>query len=71
MGPALPHWCWRAGLQENFAAMVMTLVILALCIALPVLGVAHIAEQRRRGRAEHEAIESERRFGSLPKVRST
>jgi len=52
-------------LQENFAAMVMTLVILALCIALPVLGVAHIAEQRRRGRAEREAIESERRFRLL------
>ena len=45
--------------------MVMTLVILALCIALPVLGVAHIAEQRRRGRAEREAIESERRFRQL------
>jgi PAS domain S-box-containing protein len=45
--------------------MVMTLVILALCIALPVLGVAHIAEQRRRGRAEREAIESERRFRLL------
>ena len=45
--------------------MVMTLVILALCVALPVLGVAHIAEQRRRGRAEREAIESERRFRQL------
>jgi PAS domain S-box-containing protein len=45
--------------------MVMTLVILALCIALPVLGVAHIAEQRRRGRAEREAIDSERRFRLL------
>ena len=45
--------------------MVMTLVILALCIALPVLGVAHIAEQRRRGRAEREAIDSEQRFRQL------
>jgi len=45
--------------------MVMALVILALCVALPVLGVAHIAEQRRRGRAEREAIESERRFRQL------
>ncbi len=45
--------------------MVVTLVILALCIALPVLGVAHIAEQRRRGRAEREAIDSERRFRLL------
>src|SRR5438046_8597060 len=45
--------------------MLMTLVILVLCTALPVLGVAQIAEQRRRGRAEREAIESERRFRQL------
>src|ERR1051326_487255 len=45
--------------------MLMTLVILALCTALPVLGVAHIAESRRRGRAEREALESERRFRQL------
>ncbi|HMH60756.1 MAG TPA: PAS domain S-box protein, partial [Bradyrhizobium sp.] len=43
----------------------MTLVILVLCTALPVLGVAHIAESRRRGRAEREALESERRFRQL------
>src|SRR5437667_10026665 len=42
--------------------MLMTLVILVLCTALPVLSVAHIAESRRRGRAEREALESERRF---------
>ena len=45
--------------------MVMTFVIVALCLALPVLGVAHIAEQRRRAQAEREAIESERRFRQL------
>src|SRR5437762_13034755 len=45
--------------------MLMTLVILVLCTALPVLGVAHIAESRRRGRAEREALESERRFRQL------
>ena len=45
--------------------MVMTFVILALCLALPVLGIAHIAEQRRRARAEREAFESERRFRQL------
>ena len=45
--------------------MVMTLVILALCTALPVLGVAHLAELRRRSRAEREALESERRFRQL------
>src|SRR5205809_3068242 len=45
--------------------MLMTLVILVLCTALPVLGVAHIAESRRRSRAEREALESERRFRQL------
>src|SRR5205085_5659337 len=50
---------------ESFGAMLMTLVILVLCTALPVLGVAHIAESRRRGRAEREALESERRFRQL------
>jgi PAS domain S-box-containing protein len=45
--------------------MLMTIVILALCVALPVLGIAHIAELRRRERAEREAIESERRFRRL------
>src|SRR5207237_8596831 len=45
--------------------MLTTLVILVLCTALPVLGVAHIAESRRRGRAEREALESERRFRQL------
>src|SRR5436305_13085392 len=45
--------------------MLMTLVILALCTALPVLGVAHIAESRRRGRAEREALATERRFRQL------
>ncbi|MBV9965834.1 MAG: PAS domain S-box protein [Alphaproteobacteria bacterium] len=45
--------------------MVMTFVILALCLALPVLGIAHIAEQGRRARAEQEALDSERRFRQL------
>jgi PAS domain S-box-containing protein len=45
--------------------MMMTLVILALSAALPVLGIAHIAELRRRERAEREALESERRFRQL------
>src|SRR5207237_7446251 len=65
MDPAPPGSDWRGLLLENFAAMVMTLVILALCIALPVLGVAHLAEQRRRARGERQAIESERRFRQL------
>ena len=45
--------------------MMMTLVILALSAALPLLGIAHIAELRRRERAEREALESERRFRQL------
>src|SRR5438067_3590809 len=45
--------------------MLMTIVILALAVALPVLGIAHIAELRRRSRAEREALENERRFRQL------
>ena len=50
---------------ESFVAMLMTIVILALAVALPVLGIAHIAELRRRSRAEQEALENERRFRQL------
>jgi len=45
--------------------MLMTIVILALAVALPVLGIAHLAELRRRSRAEREALENERRFRQL------
>jgi len=49
----------------EFRAIMMTFVILALALALPVLGVAHVAEQRRRAQVQRMMMESERRFRQL------
>ena len=45
--------------------MVMTIVMFGLFVVVVLLGLAHIAELRRRGRAEREAIDSERRYRLL------
>ena len=45
--------------------MVMTIVMFGLFVVVVLLGLAHIAALRRRGRAEREAIESERRYRLL------
>src|ERR1700686_3590984 len=43
----------------------MTFAILALSIVATLLGIAHILELQRRGRAERDALESERRYRLL------
>jgi PAS domain S-box-containing protein len=43
----------------------MTIVMFGLFVVIVLLGLAHVAELRRRGRAELEAIESERRYRLL------
>jgi PAS domain S-box-containing protein len=45
--------------------MVMTIVMFGLFVVIALLGLAHVAELRRRGRAELEAIQSERRYRLL------
>src|SRR5260221_10559849 len=45
--------------------MVETFAISALSMVAALLGIAHVAELRRRGRAEREARESERRYRLL------
>ena len=45
--------------------MVMTIVMFGLFVVVVLLGLAHIAALRRRGRAEREAIDSERRYQVL------
>ena len=47
--------------------MVMTIVMFGLFVVVVLLGLAHIAALRRRGRAEREAIDSERRY-RLPRL---
>src|SRR5712692_7726943 len=45
--------------------MVMTIVMFGLFVVIVLLGLAHVGELRRRGRAEREVLESERRYRLL------
>src|SRR5204863_2441346 len=64
----VPAWARRlrcGPAQGENKAMVMTVVMFGLFVVVVLLGLAHIAALRRRGRAEREAIDSERRYRLL------
>src|SRR6266446_6726342 len=63
-----PEWARRlrcGPARGQSKAMVMTIVMFGLFVVIVLLGLAHVAELRRRGRAERGALESERRYRLL------